>query len=456
MCLIHDPILDERSPGGEENLSLPYRNRTGIPGGHSTDRLECVSMLLPICLQPKVTGQFLGMNFEYLLYLEKRLRLREQSRSYRWTRPARIIWDLLHPHHSDPYEQRFAALFEERFASNTEDFEVIRNSGLFNGMFACPWHEDNDSAAILDYLDRWKRGFNARKPMPGFHPGIYADSNPLKSRDSFAHFVSEGRPKGPWLLPVISEKSALASGVVKRPSAALHLHLYYPDQLDGILRRLRANQSTPDLFISVKSDEDLSLVEGKVSGLGERRIVIKKVPNRGRNFAPLLTGFREIFSEYEIFGHLHAKHSPHIEDRKEVETWGNFLWSNLLGDQMPMMDAIIGELSRDPSLGLVFPDDPNVFGWGDNEPDSRLLAARMGMGTFHPSNHINFPAGSMFWGKTMAFKPLLDLNLSWEDYPAEPVGHDGTVLHAMERLIPEIVRYSGFHMAVTHVEGVRR
>jgi lipopolysaccharide biosynthesis protein len=84
------------------------------------------------------------------------------------------------------------------------------------------------------------------------------------------------------------------------------------------------------------------------------------------------------------------------------------------------------------------------------------LAARIGIGTFQTANHINFPAGSMFWGRTRAFQPLLDLNLSWEDYPAEPVGHDGSMLHALERMMPVIARHSGFHVAVTHVQGVRR
>jgi hypothetical protein len=398
----------------------------------------------------------MDVNLDYLAYLENRLRLREQSRSYRWTRPARIIWDLFHPPKPTSSQRRFAAFYEERLNRSVEDFDIIRRSSRFDRMFACPWKAENNSGAILDYLGRWKRRFHPRKPMPGFHPGIYADSNPVESRDPFAHFISKGCPAGPWLFPVISGKKALEARVQKNSGAALHLHLYYPDQLDGILRRLRANQSTPDLFISVKSDEDSRAVEAKLSGLEHRKIVIKKVPNRGRNFAPLFTEFREIFSQYEIFGHLHTKHSPHIGDRKEVEIWGNFLWSNLLGDQFPMMDAIIGELSRNPSLGLVFPDDPNVFGWGANEPNAWALAARIGIGTFQTANHINFPAGSMFWGRTRAFKPLLDLNLSWEDYPAEPVGDDGSMLHALERMMPVIARHSGFHVAVTHVQGVWR
>ena len=31
-----------------------------------------------------------------------------------------------------------------------------------------------------------------------------------------------------------------------------------------------------------------------------------------------------------------------------------------------MADRIINRIASDKSIGLVFPDDPNVIGWGEN------------------------------------------------------------------------------------------
>jgi lipopolysaccharide biosynthesis protein len=51
-------------------------------------------------------------------------------------------------------------------------------------------------------------------------------------------------------------------------------------------------------------------------------------------------------------------------------------------------------------------------------------------------------------------KPLFDLRLGWEDYPREPAANDGTILNAIERLLPFVVRHAGYRFATTHVSGV--
>ena len=55
-----------------------------------------------------------------------------------------------------------------------------------------------------------------------------------------------------------------------------------------------------------------------------------------------------------------------------------------------------------------------------------------------------------------ALAPLFDLGLQWSDYPPEPVPIDGTMLHAIERLLPVICTNQGFSFETTHVPGVGR
>jgi hypothetical protein len=64
--------------------------------------------------------------------------------------------------------------------------------------------------------------------------------------------------------------------------------------------------------------------------------------------------------------------------------------------------------------------------------------------------------GTMFWARTDAIAPLLELDLGWNDYPAEPVPYDGTILHATERLFPVVAQHRGFEIAGTYVPGVAR
>ena len=48
---------------------------------------------------------------------------------------------------------------------------------------------------------------------------------------------------------------------------------------------------------------------------------------------------------------------------------------------------------------------------------------------------LEFPSGSMFWGRSAALRPLLDLKLTFEDFPEEDGRVDGTLAHAIERSV---------------------
>jgi lipopolysaccharide biosynthesis protein len=46
--------------------------------------------------------------------------------------------------------------------------------------------------------------------------------------------------------------------------------------------------------------------------------------------------------------------------------------------------------------------------------------------------------------RAAALKPLFDLRLGWDEYPDEPAPYDGTILHALERLLPFAARRAGY------------
>jgi len=337
------------------------------------------------------------------------------------------------------------------------DRALIRKSGCFDVSFTYPRLVEEEDLALKYYTTSWRTGLHRRKPFPGFHPGVYADHHPGISGDPLAHFVESGKPAGPWLTEVIRPGVNVVTGSASSyPKAALHIHLHYTDVAGGIFSRLQTSGIKPDLFITVTSEEGRREVEALLDGAGLKSTMLKTVPNRGRDIGPLFTAFPEMFSSgYEFIGHVHGKKSVKL-GADFAQEWAAFLYENLLGGKYPMLEIILGKMQADPGIGLVFPDDPHVVGWEENWTHAHEMAERMGVAGSLRKGSINFPVGTMFWARCRALEPFLKLNLQWKDYPEEPLPYDGTVLHAMERLLPQVCESQGLRIAVTHANGIAR
>lgn len=89
------------------------------------------------------------------------------------------------------------------------------------------------------------------------------------------------------------------------------------------------------------------------------------------------------------------------------------------------MNRILSFFQTIPTLGLVVPVTYRaVLGaahWGANHGIARELAHRMGLppALLPPDNGLRFPVGSMFWARTAALRPVLDLRLQPGHFPPE-------------------------------------
>ena len=339
-----------------------------------------------------------------------------------------------------------------------KDVSTIQEAGLVQLDFFLHPHVQMLPAEIPHYyVKMWMNNIRRRKLFPGFHPGIFAEQYPSFEAgcDPLASYLRAGRPAGPWQFDLITPAND-EELIVHQLRVALHFHVYYPDLLPDMLERLNKNEIRPDLFISVPTqlvyDEIQLLLAQNYSG---KVVEIQLVPNRGRDIGPFLTAFGAIFAaNYDVVGHLHTKKTADIKSGDMAKEWHAFLLENLLGGMNKMADIIIKRFASDPSVGIIFPDDPNVVGWDDNKPYAEAIAQKLELDCL-PQNMM-FPVGTMFWARVDALLPLFDLSFGWEDYPSEPIPYDGSILHALERLLPFVVSKRGFRAVLTNVMGVTR
>lgn len=224
---------------------------------------------------------------------------------------------------------------------------------------------------------------------------------------------------------------------------AVVIHVFYPDVLQEFLARVANIPGQVDLYLSTDTDAKQEEIARQTAGWTKGRVEIRKLPNVGRDIAAKFVGFRDIYDRYDLFLHLHTKKSPH--GGAPLARWSDYLVDNLIGSPEIVRSNL--RLFDDPKLGVVFPQHlfeiRGILNWGYDYDIARGLMRRLGV-EIDKNLALEFPSGSMFWGRTAAIRPLLDAGLTYADFPAESGQVDGTIAHAIERIVLMAAESRGF------------
>jgi lipopolysaccharide biosynthesis protein len=223
---------------------------------------------------------------------------------------------------------------------------------------------------------------------------------------------------------------------------AVLVHIFYPDIASELEVMLRNIPVQADVFISTDSEDKSRLISKVFEHYSNGSVSLRVFPNVGRDIAPTLVGYAEVFQEYDIFLHIHSKRSPHDT---RFAGWRSFLLENLLGSTDVVRSIL--RLLMCKEVGVVFsqhfPPVRQWLNWGYDYDDAKALLAKMGV-SLSRDFVLEFPSSSFFWARSAAIAPLLDLALSWSDFPEEAGQTDGTLAHAIERSILYCAEGAGF------------
>lgn len=229
---------------------------------------------------------------------------------------------------------------------------------------------------------------------------------------------------------------------LETPSIAVMCHMYYEEIAEEFRQYLINIPFDFTLYISTDA-EDKKTIISKFFMDWHTPLVIRVAPNQGRDISHKLVCFGDIYSNHEYVLFLHSKRSEHAS---VLANWRGFLLESLLGSPQ-IVKSIITMFTHRHDLGIVAPQHFETvrhwINWGNNFCQADMLAQRMGI-VLNEKQVLDFPSGSMFWARTAALQPLLDLNLTYSNFQEESGQIDGTLAHAIERIFYHVCEKAGF------------
>lgn len=326
----------------------------------------------------------------------------------------------------------------------------------FNPSYYLSCYPDVKRAGVDPYTHYMTCGWREnRNPSPEFDTNFYKISH-LTSEQQAAinpllHFAEEGeelslstRPENSITISSLEIEECCEQPL--RLRIGIHIHLYYPNMVEIFAKYLLAQRFRYDLLISTTTDADAQFLRNYFQGInnGPEVVIVRKVPNRGRDIAPLLVGFKDIFPNYDVLCHLHSKRSPHAAFG---EAWLAWILNNLFGDPAVTL-ACLRHLEHVPSCAVLFPD--NYFeikpyaNWGGNEARLHALSHYLQAPITELPLFANFPAGSMAWFRSDFLMSIAAAGLEVSHFEEENSQVEGTMAHLLERAIPLIAQARGF------------
>ncbi|AUM75099.1 rhamnan synthesis F family protein [Paracoccus jeotgali] len=216
------------------------------------------------------------------------------------------------------------------------------------------------------------------------------------------------------------------------------LHLFYDDLAPVFASRINRIAADFQLYISTDTPAKADHIRTVFP-----QADIRVLPNRGRDICPKLYGFRDAYDRHDLVLHLHGKKSPHSA---RLDQWLEHCLDCLLPEDA-QINRILSLFQSVPDIGLlapvVFKSVLSAAHWAANTEIGRELAFRVEMPQAEIDKHPRFPVGSMFWGRTETLRPLLDLGLRPDHFPPEQGQVDGTLAHAIERMIGVVCNWTG-------------
>ena len=256
-----------------------------------------------------------------------------------------------------------------------------------------------------------------------------------------------------YVLSTESQSKSVSNKLLEK--TLIIFHIYYIDQIDIIYTYVQKIPLGISIMITTDTLEKKKRLNQKLSDLKQyNKIDIQIISNRGRDVSALLVGARDKIREYEFVCFVHDKKSASAIYTTGRD-WQELLWDSLLKNTIYIMN-VLSLFADNPRLGLLIPPMPfcgdltSAIGnrWGRNFKEIASLRHQMNLNVpVSEASEGIIAQGNCFWCRRIALKRLWERKWSYEDFHQEPMPYDGTISHAIERILPMIAQEAGYYTA---------
>lgn len=349
------------------------------------------------------------------------------------------------------------------------DSSIQRKILIKSGYFDVDYYQETypDTVGVDSVTHYLKWGANeGRNPSSIFSTSYYLETNPDAAEcdlNPLIHYVSVGgfesnRVTHPSFVngyrikfdPRKKESKILIpsrghSVQKKSLRVCVHIHCYFKEIFPQLLSCILKIDAKVSLCVSVPNEETEKYIIQTTKKMGFIQVVVKVVENRGRDIAPMLIDFAENIMESDVALHLHTKKS--IEKEDFGRAWLKDILSNLCCTKFYIYN-ILKVFANNPHIGAIAPEPYHAvvpyMTWGDNKNLAKKILPDLQCFFDIDGHPLIFPAGSMFWFRPDALKPLFKKGFRYEDFPEEPISDDGTLAHTLERCLNIIPQHEGY------------
>jgi lipopolysaccharide biosynthesis protein len=212
---------------------------------------------------------------------------------------------------------------------------------------------------------------------------------------------------------------------------AIIVHVFYVDVFEEIIAYINKLKGNIKLYVTCQSANHAQTAALLKAQSHEFNLTVND--NHGRDVLPFLFVLNEIIkNKHQYFVKVHTKKSEH---RSDGNAWRSQLFKDLLTQKT--LNRNLARFNSQRLLGILVPTDhivPMTFYLGSNEEKVLQLSHRLGVCADELLS-LHFAAGTMFMARTEALLPLICLGLDGRDFEYEDGQIDGTMAHAVERVI---------------------